>query len=105
MIAGESVSPLVAHAIARSEDEEAALLNRIAPSHALPEACPEGAKAFQNRARMEIFRRMTGAGIVAACAGILLTLATCAREEATGTPEEALPVPPTGNDMVGAWKP
>ena len=53
MIAGESVSPLVAHAIARSEHEEAALLNRIAPSHALPEACPKGAKAFQNRARME----------------------------------------------------
>jgi hypothetical protein len=53
VIARESVSPFVAHTIARSEHEEAALLNRIALSHALPEAGPEGAQASQNRPRVE----------------------------------------------------
>ncbi len=53
MIACEPVSPRVAHAIARSEHEEAALLYGIASSHALSEARRERAQAFPDRARME----------------------------------------------------
>src|SRR5437867_1849049 len=60
VVARESVSPPVAHAIARSEHEEAALLNRIAPPHALPEAGPEGAQAFQYRPRVEGFAPAIG---------------------------------------------
>ena len=46
VIAGESVSQRVAHAIARSEHEEAALLYGIASPHPLSEARRERAQAF-----------------------------------------------------------
>ena len=53
MVAREAVAPLVAHAICRTQHEYAALLHRIAPPRALPEALREGPQTLQEAPGME----------------------------------------------------
>ena len=53
MVTRKTVPPLVAHAIRRPQHEHAALLHRIAPSRALPEALREGPQTLQEAPGME----------------------------------------------------
>ncbi len=53
MVAREAVAPFVAHAIRRPQHEDAALLHRIAPPRALPEALREGPQTLQEAPGME----------------------------------------------------
>ena len=53
MVARETVTPLVAHAIRRPQHEDATLLRRIAPPCALPEALRERPQTLQEAPGME----------------------------------------------------
>jgi hypothetical protein len=53
VVAGEAISPFITYAIARSQDEDAALLYRIAAAHTLSEARCQGAHALEEGARVE----------------------------------------------------
>ena len=53
MVAREAVPPFVAHAIRRPQHEDAALLHRVAPPRALPEALRESPQTLHETPGME----------------------------------------------------
>jgi hypothetical protein len=53
VVAREAIPPLVTHAIGRPQHEDAALLHRIPPPRALPEALGEGPQTLQETPGME----------------------------------------------------